>query len=229
MLPEAWNVEHNRLHHYHLGELKDPDLVQRNLEQIRNMNANKAAKYATVSFLACVWKWFYYAPNTYKELKLSEWTRAGNDLPKGVQAMDAVTLRSMVAPKDDEARAMNKLIGVDNFLTKVLGPMFISRFVLLPAPLLLIPGVGASFFGHALVNLILADVLTNIHGFVTIVTNHAGDDVYAFDDAVKPKSASFYVRQIVGSVNYATGTDLVDFSHGWLNYQIEHQYVYIFA
>ena len=26
MPPEAWNVEHNRLHHYHLGEEKDPDL-----------------------------------------------------------------------------------------------------------------------------------------------------------------------------------------------------------
>jgi len=26
----------------------------------------------------------------------------------------------------------------------------------------------------------------------------------------------------MGSVNYKTGTNLVDFSHGWLNYQIEH-------
>ena len=31
MLPEAWNVEHNNLHHYRLGELDDPDLVERNL------------------------------------------------------------------------------------------------------------------------------------------------------------------------------------------------------
>ena len=27
MLPEAWNVEHNNLHHYRLGEIGDPDLV----------------------------------------------------------------------------------------------------------------------------------------------------------------------------------------------------------
>merc|ERR1719284_541995 len=32
MLPEAWNVEHNNLHHYRLGESGDPDLVERNLE-----------------------------------------------------------------------------------------------------------------------------------------------------------------------------------------------------
>jgi len=35
MLPEAWNVEHNKLHHYKLGELEDPDLVERNMDMIR--------------------------------------------------------------------------------------------------------------------------------------------------------------------------------------------------
>lgn len=39
MLPEAWNVEHNNLHHYRLGELDDPDLVERNLEIIREVGA----------------------------------------------------------------------------------------------------------------------------------------------------------------------------------------------
>jgi hypothetical protein len=34
MLPEAWNVEHNRLHHYRLNEDGDPDLVQRNAESV---------------------------------------------------------------------------------------------------------------------------------------------------------------------------------------------------
>merc|ERR1719223_326721 len=75
---------------------------------------------------------------------------------------------------------------------------------------------------HALVNLLVAELLTNVHAFLTIVTNHAGEDLYTFDDAVKPNTGSFYVRQIVGSVNFATGTDPIDFSHGWLNYQIEH-------
>jgi fatty acid desaturase len=57
---------------------------------------------------------------------------------------------------------------------------------------------------------------------VTIVTNHAGNDLYTFNDAVKPKTPAFYVRQIVGSANYDLGTDAIDFSHGYLNYQIEH-------
>ena len=52
----------------------------------------------------------------------------------------------------------------------------------------------------------------------------AGEDLYTFDDAVKPNTGSFYVRQIVGSTNYPTGSDPVDFSHGFLNYQVSKVY-----
>jgi fatty acid desaturase len=86
----------------------------------------------------------------------------------------------------------------------------------------LIPGVGQTLFAHAIINLILAEMLTNIHGFATIVTNHAGSDLYKFRDEVQPKSGSFYVRQVVSSANYDMGTDVIDFLHGYLNYQIEH-------
>lgn len=48
MKPEAWNVEHNRLHHYRLNELHDPDLVQRNLDFIRDSNMPMPLRYATV-------------------------------------------------------------------------------------------------------------------------------------------------------------------------------------
>ncbi len=41
MLPEAWSLEHNALHHYRLGEEGDPDLVQRNLQFVREMRAPK--------------------------------------------------------------------------------------------------------------------------------------------------------------------------------------------
>jgi len=78
MLVEAWNVEHNQLHHYFLGEDKDPDLVERNLADIRNLPTWAAPlKYATVTFLACTWKWYYYSPNTFKVLKLNQLRRTG--------------------------------------------------------------------------------------------------------------------------------------------------------
>ncbi|KAL7564588.1 hypothetical protein ACA910_017933 [Epithemia clementina (nom. ined.)] len=224
MAPEAWNVEHNRLHHYHLGEAKDPDLVQRNLDFLRDMkNIPMFVKYMIVGLLMPIWKWSYYAPNTYKELQLIDYKKQnGGKLPPGYDPTQALTVSHLLAPQDDAQRAAREIVKPIDFFTKVVGPFFLTRFVLLPLPLLAIPGVGATFYGHAVMNLILADMASNVHGFITIVTNHAGNDVYTFDDQVKPKTGAFYVRQVVGSVNYATGTDVIDFAHGWLNYQIEH-------
>ena len=36
MIPEAWDFEHNILHHFHTGESTDPDLVEETFEHIRN-------------------------------------------------------------------------------------------------------------------------------------------------------------------------------------------------
>jgi hypothetical protein len=93
MLPEAWNVEHNVLHHYRLGESRDPDLVERNLEFVRQWRGPQLLKYAFVYGMACVWKWAYYAPNTYKELKLHEAKQAGRSLPDGHDSEAAVTVK----------------------------------------------------------------------------------------------------------------------------------------
>ena len=60
---------------------------------------------------------------------------------------------------------------------------------------------------NAIQNLLAAELFTNIHSFITIVTNHAGSDLYSFDDSVKPRSGSFYVRQIISSVNYNYGNN----------------------
>jgi hypothetical protein len=219
MQPEAWNIEHNRLHHYRLNESHDPDLVQENLSFLRDAKIPLAVKYATVATLLPVWKWLYYAPNTYKELKTNEWIKSGRELPKDFDPKQAVTVMSMLDPSRKGAREVVKPL---DLFFNVMGPMLFGRFVLVPSLLALVPGVGPSLAAHALANLLLAELLTNIHAFITIVTNHAGEDMYTFDDAVKPKTGSFYVRQVVGSANYPAGSDPIDFSHGFLNYQIEH-------
>merc|ERR1712071_679661 len=110
------------------------------------------------------------------------------------------------------------------FLSVAFGPYLVAHFFILPLPLLF----AGQFLGRddmysiAVKNLFLAEILTNIHGFVAVVTNHAGDDMYRFKEGCRPFSGSFYVRQVLASVDFAYGTDLVDFLHGWLNYQIEH-------
>ncbi len=87
-------------------------------------------------------------------------------------------------------------------------------------PLLFAP-LGPLAVGSALANSILADVVTNVHTFLVVGPNHSGDDLYRFGS--KPASrGERLARQVLGSTNYPTGGDLLDFAHLWLNYQIEH-------
>jgi fatty acid desaturase len=64
MVPEAWIYEHNVLHHAHTGEEDDPDLVERNTEDLRTPRLPKLARYATVALLGATWRVSYYAPKT---------------------------------------------------------------------------------------------------------------------------------------------------------------------
>lgn len=169
MQPEAWNIEHNRLHHYRLNEGNDPDLVQRNLDFLRDSPMPMALKYALVAAFLPVWKWFYYAPNTYKELKINEMIKDGKELPEGFDAEEAATVVSLFDPSREQLRAVVK---PHDFFLRVLGPMFFVRYLAIPLLLVGIPGAGPTLAMHALVNLALAEFLTNVHAFVTIVTNH---------------------------------------------------------
>ncbi|MDP3589193.1 MAG: fatty acid desaturase, partial [Methylobacter sp.] len=97
-------------------------------------------------------------------------------------------------------------------------PYIAYRFVLLP--LLFLP-LGSFAVISVLINSILAEIFTNMHSFLVMIPNHAGDDVMMFDEKAKGKG-EFYLRQILGSVNYPTGSNFNDFFYGWLNYQVEH-------
>jgi len=92
------------------------------------------------------------------------------------------------------------------------------KFVLIP--LLFLP-LGWIAVLNALIIILIAEALANLHSFIVIVPNHSAEDIYLFDEPTQ-KQSEFYLRQIMGSVNYHTGGDVRDFMHGWLNYQIEH-------
>jgi fatty acid desaturase len=70
-------------------------------------------------------------------------------------------------------------------------------------------------------NSVIADVLTNIHSLAVVLPNHAGADLYRYEDRPASKTEAT-VRQVISSTNYATGGDLLGFVQLWLNYQIEH-------
>ncbi|HEX7603897.1 MAG TPA: fatty acid desaturase, partial [Polyangiaceae bacterium] len=207
MLPEAWHHEHDVLHHFHTGELADPDLVEENARVVRDAKIPKILKYVAVAFYATTWKLTYYTPNTFQILKRAEKRRArrgGTEEARGDEPYLAV-----LDPRTDVGR---------EFWRRCLLPYGLGRFVAIPAAFLPL-GPWAAFSVWA--NSVAAEVLTNVHTFLIIAPNHAGDDVYRFDTPAHGR-AELYVRQVAGSANYTTGGDLRDFLQGFLNYQIEH-------
>lgn len=213
MMPEAWNVEHNTRHHYNLSEISDPDLVEENLSFLRDLQIPVFLKYMIVTFFAFTWKWFYYAPNTYKELKLAKMRKNGEKIPASVNPAAQVTFKSSLMGE-------NYFYSFGELVTVVLAPYFVFHFFVTPLPYLMVGKYlgyeGNTMYWNAVTNLFLAELLTNAHGFLAVVTNHAGDDMYRFRKACRPFSGSFYLRQVLASVDYDMGNDAVDFMHGWL-------------
>ena len=145
------------------------------------------------------WKFSYYAPNTMRILDNKE--RRKNREP---EISDYNYLPTT---------ARGKRLWKDFYL-----PYGLFQFVFLP--LLFLPlGTGAVF--SAFIILVMAEAYANLHSFLVIVPNHSAGDIYQFSEPHKSQG-EFYLRQIMGSVNYNTGTDLIDFTQGFLNYQIEH-------
>jgi fatty acid desaturase len=197
--PDAWKFEHNVMHHYHLGEDDDPDNVERNMQWLIKSKTPMWARYAFVALFAGTWKLTYYAPNTLRILENKE--RRRKKLPE---------LRTY----DWSPFTKN---GKELWVNYIL-PYAILNFVIIP--LCFLP-LGWTAVGSALIIKLMAEYVANIHSFMVIVPNHSAEDIYQFSTPHKTQG-EFYLRQIMGSVNYTTGTDPIDFAHGWLNYQVEH-------
>jgi len=195
--PDAWAYEHNIMHHYHLGEKDDPDNIEMNLHAISKLP--RWAKYIFVYLLAATWKLTYYAPNTLRILENKENRKHNLKESRSLE----------YTPFTRNGRKLWKYY---------VAPYGIVRFVLIPA--LFFP-LGKEAVMTALLITIMAELIANLHSFLVIVPNHSAEDIYRFDEPHKSQG-EFYLRQIMGSVNYNTGSDLIDFGHGWLNYQIEH-------
>lgn len=203
MLPEAWHVEHDLLHHYRTGEPEDPDRVTDSAATIREANLPRWAKYGIVALFMATWKLSYYAPSTFQALQAYRCRRAGETPPAEQHYIDAFNI---LRP---EGRAFWRLCVL---------PYAFFRFGLMPA--LFLP-LGPAAAGNVLVNSLLAEVLANAHSFLLIVPNHTGADLYTFEGRTTDR-AEHFVRQVLSSTNYTCGGDIVDFLQGFLNYQIEH-------
>jgi fatty acid desaturase len=217
MHPRAWAHEHNQLHHLHTGELDDPDLVEHNAWLIRAGRCPRPLKWLLVLILMCTWKFSYYAPNTWWAYRQLQRQRAQDkQSPQAAKLPHMGNAWRLLYPGERVILPLSR--DVPSFWMYCVAPYAVVRFGLLPAPFLLL-GIGAWL--SALMTLLAAELLANIHAFVIIAPNHVGDDIYRFDTHFKDRQ-EFDLRQVIGSVNYPGGTDLRDFLMGYLNYQIEH-------
>ena len=197
--PDAWSYEHNIMHHYHLGEEDDPDNVERNLQWLTQSNIPIWLRYIIVYGFTAMWKFVYYAPNTLRILE-----------NKKRKEQDKLELSDF----EFDPRKKN---GLELWMEYYL-PYAIVKFIVFP--LLFLP-FGTQAVVNALIIIVLAEILANVHSFTVIVPNHSAEDIFMFSEPSKSQG-EFYLRQIMGSVNYNTGSDWKDFLHGFLNYQIEH-------
>jgi len=217
IFPMAWIAEHNKVHHYCLNEDADPDFVERNTEFVQQMKLPMLVKYAIVAFFMVTWKWFYYASNTLKLLHADR-----INAPSKKEMKEAITLTTLLS-QAVRGNPWYRGLAADLFI-RVLGPPLCMHFIALPVVVGIVRGCGGMlpFCWCTFLNMVGAEVITNVHAFCTIVTNHAGSDLWWFDSGCQADTAEFYLRAILGSAAYSAGSDTVDYFHGYLNYQGEH-------
>jgi hypothetical protein len=186
--PDAWVFEHNIMHHYHLGEADDPDNIEKNMLWLHETKIPMFFKYAFVYLFAALWKLTYYAPNTLRILGNKD--RRKNKQPE--------TMEYELNP----FKPSGLLLWKDYVL-----PYGIVNFVLLP--FLFIP-LGIEAVWTAFIIILMAEIWANLHSFAVITPNHSADDIYQFTTPHKTQG-EYYLRQIMGCVNYTTGSDWIDF------------------
>jgi fatty acid desaturase len=240
MLPEAWDLEHNKLHHYELSEDADPDNVERNFKILRDLPLPSFLKLMSMVFWMVTWKWTYYSPNTLKELQLSKKTSyIARHWPTRVDRNEPMTFADVLFRRPLESIFMLRFTELPVWFVMqvqwfiLLAPMIVlvlfpavALMVLSTTPLwaMLCPGDLGAFdvITRALVLGAFAEVFANLHSFVIVAPNHCGKDLYHYQTPCASYSAEFFLRCIYSSANFETGHDLVDIPYGWLNYQVEH-------
>jgi fatty acid desaturase len=202
--PDAWRHEHNLLHHGRLNEDPgDPDLVEALVARFGPLP--RWMRWLLLVLYSVTWKLVYYGPNTLR-LQLNAVARRHEPSAAGVPPGDPCVCNPL--------HPYGRQVWLRCWL-----PYAAWRFGVAPA--LFLP-LGGWAWLSVLLNVLLAEAMTNFHAFLMIIPNHAGDDLYRFDSPVRHGRGEFYLRQIVGSADYRCGGDVNDLLHGWLNYQIEH-------
>jgi fatty acid desaturase len=223
ILPEAWQHEHNKLHHYKLNEVKgDPDYFPRNYGYVIAAPWPKALKVLFPLFYMLTWKWQYLAVNT-----LHHWVRGRSDRSRRRSDRHSYTPEEggdyeqrlfphvvyyALARGDWRFALQTGLVLAPYVLTHLCTPLLVAWWLDAPSAVLWTIALYMT----------ASDVAANVHSFCIIVTSHVGEDLYGFTTPCKAGSAEFYVRQILGSVSCPGNSDWSDFFNGGQGTHVEH-------
>jgi fatty acid desaturase len=196
--PECWKDEHNKSHHYYLNEEYDPDNVENNNENLRKSNMHYSLKLIIVFFIMCTWRFTYFCHNVIRCKQHSE-----------------MKIRYRSGPNRNLNLTLKQLLYI---IVYGYIPRFVFLTIIFPLPYVLL---GINYY-KILTYSFLSEIFTNIHSFLTLITNHSGNDLYKFDSNVPYNSGEFYYRQIIGSVDYTSKNLFTDIMQCFANYQIEH-------
>jgi fatty acid desaturase len=205
MLPAAFQHEHN-VHHVYTGGHEDPDVVEANMEFVRNSPKPRWVKYLMVLLIGCTWRLSYYAPGTFIQLRRKQ---------KGLRATRYQFTSLLVFTEIFNPFSREGAL----FWALCILPTGITRFVMFPA--LYFPLGGWHAVWTVFFTLIAAELLCNLYTFILIASSHTGEDVYRFEVGTRGQP-DFYRHQLLGTVNYKRGPVVRDFLQIWINYQIEH-------
>jgi hypothetical protein len=175
-------------------------------------------KYAVVIVMSTLWKWGYYASNT---LKLLHAHKPG--APDKEELERPIVMANLFGYALIPAKFWHRCLAID--FVGIMLPPFLINFVLVSVIGGLLHGSYSycvPFCWITFLNICGSETFNNVHAFATIVTNHAGSDLWHFDQSCKADSAEFIMRAILGSTAYPAGNDYIDYFHGYLNYQAEH-------
>jgi fatty acid desaturase len=202
--PDAWQAEHD-IHHVHTGGVEDPDVVEANVEFLRQAEIPRWRKVLTAMLIVCTWRLSYYAPSTFIQLRRKE-----QGLRPTVYTITGIFMfASTFNPLSREGRA---------FWRRCLLPCAAMRFIALPISFL---PFGWTAVLNVLVTIALAEVLFNAYSWAIIASNHTAVDLYRFSGKAKDKD-HWYLQQVLATVNYDRSPGVRDWSTGWINYHIEH-------
>ncbi|WP_437931744.1 fatty acid desaturase [Sorangium sp. So ce291] len=196
---DAWQAQHNVAHHCYTGDERDPDRLAVNMAWLKRKP--RLVRALALLLTACTWKWIYYGPATRSALRRRR-ERAGEAPPQ---------------ERTSAGWSPSALLDREMLLRSYL-PYTLVHFVLLPLAFL---PLGRWAALGVLVNSLAAELLSNLHSFAVIAPTHTGLDIPIFEGAARSRE-EYYVRQIVGSVNYESPGGAADFLHGYMGYQIEH-------